>query len=169
MNPEDLLSLKDDMIAFIEGHGMRHFPAVIPADTPRIWWNDSPAALERTRPMHEAQESWKDFVEMARALNAPMVCIGEDLLDKDTLELLSAELQEVADEETLGPEMEKLGWMERHVGQLGHIELAFPYQGVLFVHESATEWYRQYRKMVDSIEDIQAILEEPYDADEDEA
>lgn len=163
MDSENLLALKDDMIAFIEGHGMRHFPAVIPPETPRIWWNDSAAALHRTGPAKETQESWKDFVEMAKALGAPMVCIGEDVLDKTTLEVLSSGLQELSDEDTFGPEMEKLDKLYRYIGKLGHIELAFAYQGILFIHESATGWYQEYREMVDSLEDVQAILEEPYD------
>ena len=43
MDSNNLTSLKDDMIAFIEGHGMRHFPALIPEGTPRVWWSDPEA------------------------------------------------------------------------------------------------------------------------------
>jgi len=155
---DNLLALKDDMIAFIEGHGMRHFPAVIPPETPRIWWNDSGTGLAEENP----RESWKDFVEMAKSVGALMVCLGEDVLDKAALDLLASELQEISDEAMLGPEIERLDRLSRQVGKLGHIEIAFAYQGILFVHESTTEWYRTYREMVDTVEDLQTIIHQPY-------
>ena len=165
MNPDDLTALKDDMVAFIEGHGMRHFPALIPEDTPRVWWNDP----DPTAGTHAStKESWKDFVEMAKSAGAPMVCIGEDVLDKATLEMLTTEFQELSDAESFGPEMEKIDRLFLQVGKLGHIELAFAHQGILFVHESATGWYRQYRQMVDMVENLQDILENAYDEDDNE-
>ncbi|HWF66182.1 MAG TPA: hypothetical protein VN670_02690 [Acidobacteriaceae bacterium] len=166
MNLDNLLALKDDMIAFIEGHGMRYFPAVIPEETPRIWWNDTEAGMADRSAPEGARESWKDFVEMAKSAGAPLVCIGEDVLDKTTLDVLASELEEVSSEETFGPEIERLDRLSRQVGKLGHIELAFAHQGILFVHESATDWYRSYREMVDTIEDLQEIIHHPYDNEE---
>jgi hypothetical protein len=166
MNPDDLTPLKDDMIAFIEGHGMRHFPALIPEDTPRVWWNDpDPAGVSV---QESAKESWKDFVEMAKAAGAPMVCIGEDILDKPTLELLTTEFQELSGAESFSAETEKLDRLFLQVGKLGHIELAFAHNGILFVHESATRWYRQYREMVDMIDNLQDLIENVYNDDDEE-
>jgi len=167
MNSDDLIALKDDMVAFIEGHGMRHFPAVIPEDTPRVWWHDPEPASAGHIP-ESSKESWKDFVEMAKAVGAPMVCIGEDVLDKTTLELLSTELQEMSGAESLALEMDKLDRLFLQVGKVGHIELAFAHQGILFVHENATEWYRHYRQMVELIESLQDLIEKAYDDDIDE-
>ncbi len=167
MNPDDLSALKDDMIAFILGHAMRHFPALIPEDTPRVWWNDPDSSAGGD--VHESsRESWKDFVEMAKAVGAPMVLIGEDVLDKTTLEMLTTEFQEMSGAESFGPEMEKIDRLFLQVGKLGHIELAFAHQGILFVHESATGWYRHYREMVDMIDNLQELLEKAYDDDSDE-
>jgi hypothetical protein len=165
MSSDNLLHLKDDMIAFIEGHGMRHFPALIPEETPRIWWND-PEPLEGSP--QTAKESWKDFVEMAKSVGAPMVCIGEDLLEKDMLELLMHELQHVTGAESFGPELEKVNDLFLQIGKLGHIELAFAHQGILFVHETATEWYKNYREIVDTIDHLQELFEDTYDEDDDE-
>jgi hypothetical protein len=166
MNPDDLTPLKDDMIAFIEGHGMRHFPALIPEDTPRVWWNDPDPAGANVQ--ESAKESWKDFVEMAKTAGAPMVCIGEDILDKPTLELLTTEFQELSAAESFGAETEKLDRLFLQVGKLGHIELAFAHNGILFVHESATRWYRQYREMVDMIDNLQDLIENVYNDDDEE-
>ena len=163
MKTDDLTTLKDDMIAFIEGHGMRHFPALIPEDTPRVWWSDPEHAADGDIP-----ESWKDFVEMAKSVAAPMVLIGEDSLDSETLALLATELEEVSSAEMFSAQMEKLDRVSRQSGKLGHIELGFAHQGILFVHESATSWYREYREMVDMIDDLQDLIGSRLDDDEDE-
>jgi hypothetical protein len=166
VKPDNLLALKDDMVAFIEGHGMRHFPAVIPEDMARIWWNDTSAASSGNSNealLYSTPEGWKDFVEMAKSVGAPMVCIGEDTLDKPTLEVLAAEIEEISDaddseSERTGEEMEKIHRLFLEIGKLGHIELAFAHQGVLFVHETNTEWYRTYREMVETIDQLHELV-----------
>lgn len=171
MNSENLLALKDDMVAFIEGHGMRHFPAAIPEDVPRIWWNDGGAATPDTGKaslVQSSTDSWKDFVEMAKSVGAPMVCIGEDRLDKSTLELLAAEIEEISDADEseadrAAEEMEKVHRLFLQIGKVGHIELAFAHQGVLFVHETTAEWYRDYREMVETVDHLQGLLEKAID------
>ncbi len=168
MNSDNLNTLKDDMVAFIVGHGMRHFPALITEDTPRVWWHNA-GPIGSPGYMHESsKEDWKDFVEMAKAVGAPMVLIGEDSVDKDTLDLLATELEEVSSPDAYGQEMENLDRLFRQVGKLGHLELAFAHQGILFVHETATEWYRNYREMVDTIEELQDLLENAYGSGDDE-
>lgn len=164
MDQNNLAFLKDDMIAFIEGHGMRHFPALIPEDTPRVWWND------RQMPdiaVASGKESWKDFVEMAKTAGAPLVCVGEDSVDRPTLELLSSELQEVSDSNS-GPELDQINRLFFEIGKVGHIELAFAHQGVLFVHETQTEWYRDYRAMVNTVDTLQDLIENAIEVDDEE-
>ena len=38
MSTDNLLSLKDDMVAFIEGHGLRRLPGYVTEDIPSILW-----------------------------------------------------------------------------------------------------------------------------------
>ena len=165
MTIDNLATLKDDMIAFIEGHGMRYFPAVIPEGTPRVWWSDPEPTLSI---VENIKESWKDFVEMAKTAGAPLVCIGEDTLDKTMVELLVSELQEISGGDAFRTELEKVNSLLSQVGKVGHVELAFAHQGVLFVHETATDWYIHYRQIVDTIDHLQEILEEGLDDDFDE-
>ena len=165
MDSNNLTSLKDDMIAFIEGHGMRHFPALIPEDTPRVWWSD-PEAADDNAP--SSKESWKDFVEMAKTAGAPLVCIGEDSVDRTTLELLASELQDISSAEASGPEMDKLNRLFLEIGKVGHIELAFAHQGILFVHETQTEWYREYRAMVNTVDSLQELIENALEEDDED-
>jgi hypothetical protein len=38
MSTDNLISLKDDMVAFIEGHGLRRLPGRITDDIPSVMW-----------------------------------------------------------------------------------------------------------------------------------
>ncbi|HEX4022958.1 MAG TPA: hypothetical protein VHX63_17565 [Acidobacteriaceae bacterium] len=154
---DNLTLLKDDMIAFIEGHGIRHFPALIPEDVPRVWWND-PTNME----------SWKDFVEMAKTVNVPLIMIGEDPLEKATLEMLLEELQELTSLNEMVADIEEAQRLQMHVGKIGHIELAFAHEGFLFVHETVTGWYSQYRHLVETIDYMQDVLDPSTSSDDEE-
>lgn len=168
MNPDNLAVLKDDMVAFIEGHGMRHFPATISKDMPRVWWDEPLSDRNAAEPVHaSSKESWKDFVEMAKTAGAYMVGIAEERLDRAALEMLSEGLREFADSESLAGEAEKLDELFRQVGKIGHIELAFAHQGVLFAHDTATDWYREYRDMIDTIDALQSFIEDALGSEED--
>lgn len=154
---DNLAILKDDMIAFIEGHGIRHFPALIPEDAPRVWWNDP-----------DNQESWKDFVEMAKTVNVPLIMIGEDQLEKATLEMLLEELQELTTLNEVVADTEEAQLLQQHIGKIGHIELAFAHQGFLFVHETVTGWYTQYRGLVETIDYMQDVFDPGTTTDDEE-
>lgn len=145
------------MIAFIEGHGIRHFPALIPEDAPRVWWNDP-----------NNPDSWKDFVEMAKTVHSPVVMIGEDELETTTLEMLLEELHELINQNEITAEIEGADQLLQHVGKIGHIELAFAHQGFLFVHETITKWYSQYRHLVEAIDFMQDAFDSDSSADEEE-
>ena len=66
MTTENLLSLKDDMVAFIEGHGLKRLPGYITEEIPSIVWEG-----------HDNPDAWKDFVEMAKLAGAPFVTFSE--------------------------------------------------------------------------------------------
>ena len=59
--PDDLSNLKDDMVAFIEGHGMRRFPGFVDYEQVQtVSWKSQ-----------DNPDGWKDFVELAKAAAAP--------------------------------------------------------------------------------------------------
>src|SRR5712691_801185 len=61
--PEDLTIIKDDMIAFVEGHGMRRFHGYVDYDEVQcVMWETG------TNP-----DGWKDFVELAKTAGAPFL------------------------------------------------------------------------------------------------
>jgi hypothetical protein len=65
MQPDNLISLKDDMIAFIAGHGMRRFNGYITEEVPTVIFEE------------ENSDGWKDFVEHAKEAGAPFITMSE--------------------------------------------------------------------------------------------
>ncbi|WP_371720685.1 hypothetical protein [Acidobacterium sp. S8] len=156
MPPNDLLSLKDDMIAFVEGHGMRRLPGYVGEDVPTVMWEDD-----------ANPDSWKDFVEMAKAAGSPFVTMSDVLLEKEDLELLLEELQDLDYPHEESAEVEEAQSLVNYVGKMGYIQLGFVYQGVAFLHESSTPWYERYQQLLESVDDFSDIVFEQNE-DEDE-
>jgi hypothetical protein len=156
MQPNDLLSLKDDMIAFIEGHGMRRLPGYVGDDVPTVLWEDE------VNP-----DSWKDFVETAKAAAAPFVTMSDVTLEKEDLELLLEELQDLDYPADESAEVEEAQSLVSYVGKMGYIQLGFVHQGVAFLHESSTSWYERYQQLLESVDDFSDIVFEQHE-DEDE-
>src|ERR1022692_5297210 len=77
---DDLSSLKDDMNAFILGHGLSRFQGYVTEDVHSVMWDprDSP-------------ESWKDFVELAKKAGSQFLSMDEEVLQRDELDTRSEE------------------------------------------------------------------------------
>src|ERR1700722_713992 len=78
--PDDLTILKDDMVAFIEGHGMRRFHGYVDyGEVQSVMWkpqdDDNP-------------DSWKDFVELAKAAGAPFLTMDSWRLQRGELDAM---------------------------------------------------------------------------------
>jgi hypothetical protein len=158
MHVDNLASIKDDMVAFIEGHGIRRVPAHAGEDIPSILWED------------EANpDSWKDFVETAKAAGAAFIIMSEVALEKEDVELLIEEVQEQEyniESATTASELDEAQTLVSHIGKIGHLQLGFPYQGVMFLFQTSTEWYERYQQLLDSVGDLGNIVFEDEDEDE---
>ncbi len=146
MIPTSLLSLKDDMVAFIAGHGLRRIPAFVGEDVPTILWDDA-----------DNPDSWKDFVEAAKAAGAAFLTMSEVRLEKVDLELLIEELQEANFPDRDSPELEEAQALAAYVGKVGYIQLGFAHQGIAFLHESTTSWYERYQALLESLDGFGAM------------
>src|SRR6267154_495376 len=82
---QDLHNVRDDMVAFIEGHGMRRFNAYVNDDVASVIW---PATEDHP-------DAWKDFVELAKASGVNFVTMNYVELDKEDADLLVDRLQEI--------------------------------------------------------------------------
>ncbi len=147
MNTENLLSLKDDMVAFIEGHGLHRLPGYVTEDIASIVWESE-----------DNPDSWKDFVEMAKRAGAPFVTFSEMTLEREELEALIEEAGEMNFPDEEANELAEAEWLRKFAGNLGYIQLGFVYQGVVFLHETTTEWYERYQALLEDLEDFQDIV-----------
>ena len=150
-----LLSLKDDMVAFIEGHGLRRIPAYVGEEVPTVLWDDE-----------ENADGWKDFVETAKAAGAPFLTMSDVRLEKADLELLIEELQEANFPDAESPELDEAQSLSTYVGKVGYIQLGFAHQGIVFLHESTTSWYERYQSLLESLDNFGNITFGDEDADE---
>lgn len=159
MHSENLATVKDDMVAFIEGHGMRRVPGHAGDDVPSIMWDDE------TNP-----DRWKDFVETAKAAGATFITMSEAVLEKEDVEMLIEEVQDQEFNLEMGggsSELDEAQTLVKHVGKIGHLQLGFPHQGIMFLCETSTDWYERYQQLLESIDDLGDIVFEDED-DEDE-
>jgi len=142
---QDLSSIQDDVQAFIQGLGMRRFHGYIPEEMPNVLWEGD-----------DLHESWKDFLELARASGAAFVTMNVAQLDSDDIDLLISELRR----STLSREddLELARGLRSYVGRTGFIQLGFPYQGVMFLCELSTEWYESYRSLQEMADDLGGIM-----------
>jgi len=154
MQPDDLISLKDDMVAFIEGHAMRRFPGFITEDLPTVLWEDE-----------DNPDSWKDFVEMAKTASAPFVTMSEVKLEKEDIAMLLEQIRDDNFPDEAAAEVHEAQYLVNYVGKIGYIQLGFAHQGILFVHENATQWYERYQQLLEFVEDFGDVV---FEDDEDE-
>lgn len=152
MDSDNLAGLKDDMVAFIEGHGLRRLPGYVTEDIPAVLWEDE-----------ENPDSWKDFVEMAKHAGALFLTISDVTLSRKDLEELEEEASAVNFPDEEDAELIEVQWLEKHAGKIGYIQLGFVHQGIVFLHESTTEWYERYQELVEGIESLSDIVIDDHD------
>lgn len=150
---DDLTTLKDDMTAFIEGHGMHRFHGYVPDEVQSVLWDggDNP-------------ESWKDFVELAKASGAPFLTMNSVVLERADLDYFIRRLERsnyINDED-----LDEARWLRTHINKTGFVQLGFPFQGLMFIYEIASDWYERYQRLLDMAEDFGGIAVDETDEDE---
>ncbi len=153
MQPDNLITIKDDMIAFIAGHGMRRLPAYVTEDVPSVMFEE------------ETPDSWKDFVEHAKAAGAPFLTMSEVILEKADVSLLLEQIREGNFPEPEAPEIDDAEYLVKHVGKIGYLQLGFAHQGVMFLFETATEWYDRFQNLMEAVSELGGIVVDDSDDD----
>jgi hypothetical protein len=156
MQPDNLISLKDDMVAFIAGHGLRRFNGYITDEVPSVIFED------------EDPDSWKDFVEHAKAANASFVTMSEVTLEKSDVAILLEQLRDQTYPDADAIEIEDAESLVKHVGQIGYLQLGFAHQGVMFLFETSTDWYEQFQELIETVTDLGGMVLDDHDHDHDE-
>jgi len=154
MQPDNLISLKDDMIAFIAGHGMRRFNGYITEEVPTVIFEE------------ENSDGWKDFVEHAKEAGAPFITMSEVTLEKSDIAVLLAQLREQSFSNEDGSELDDAEYLVNHVGKVGYLQLGFPHQGVMFIFETATDWYDRFQTLIETVSDLGGIIVDDRDPED---
>jgi hypothetical protein len=142
---EDLSGIHDDVQAFSQGLGLRRFHGYIPDEMSSVLWDAD-----------DVFESWKDFLELARASSAPFITMNTMQLESDDVDLLLSELRHSS--LSREDDLETARQLRGQVGRTGFIQLGFPYQGVMFLCELSTEWYENYRALQEMADDLGGIM-----------
>jgi len=148
---DDLTAVKDDMVAFIAGHGLRRMNSFVPEDVPTVLFEEDDV------------DGWKDFVEHAKAANAPFITMSEVILEPEDVATL---IGQVRDDEFIShdpSELEEAQNLMQHVGKVGYLQLGFAHGGVIFLYETATEWYDQFQELMDSVSELGHIIVDDHD------
>ena len=152
---DDLHSLKDDMNAFILGHGMQRFRAYVSEEMPSVMWDGD-----------NNPDSWKDFVELAKASGIAFLTVNEETLEKDDLDFLIERIQNSSN--MSDDDMDEAKWLRAYVGKCGFIQLGFSYHGMMYLHEVATEWFERYQQLLDTADDFGRLLMDQEDLRDDD-
>ena len=148
---DDLTTVKDDMVAFIAGHGMRRMNGYVPEDVPTVIFEDDDV------------DGWKDFVEDAKAASAPFMTMSEVILEPEDVATLIAQLGDQNFPGHDAAELDEAQELMNHVGKTGYIQLGFAHGGVIFLYETATEWYDQFQELMDSVSELGHIIMDDHD------
>jgi hypothetical protein len=154
MQSDNLISLKDDMVAFIAGHGMRRMNGYVPDDIPTVLFEE------------ENPDGWKDFVELAKASGAPFVTMSDVVLEKADVAALIERVRDQVYPDDEAQEIDEAERLVRHVGKVGYLQLAFAHQGVMFLFEVATDWYDSFQDLLEQISDLGGIVVDDRESDE---
>ena len=108
--PDDLATMKDDMVAFVEGHGMRRFPGFVDhEEVQTVMWKPS-----------DETESWKDFVELAKTAGSPFVTMDSWQLERTELDEIIQRLSNA--EFTSDEDLEDARWLKTYMGKTGFLQ-----------------------------------------------
>lgn len=153
MHMNDLASVKDDMVAFIAGHGLRRMNSYVPEEVPTVIFEDEDA------------DSWKDFVEHAKAANAPFLTMSEVTLEPEDIATLIGQIRDQHFPDQQAAELEEAQDLTQHVGKTGYLQLGFANGGVMFLYEAATDWYDQFQHLMEAVSELGEIIVDDRDDD----
>jgi ABC-type sugar transport system substrate-binding protein len=148
---DDLTAVKDDMVAFIAGHGMRRMNSFVPEDVPTVLFEE------------EDVDGWKDFVEHAKAASAPFITMSDVILEPEDVATLIGQVRDQNYADSDLADLEEAQSLMQHVGKTGYIQLGFAQGGVIFLYETATEWYDVFQELMETVTELGHLIIDEHD------
>jgi hypothetical protein len=96
------------------------------------------------------------------------VTFSEMTLDAEELDALIEEAGEMNFPDEEATELVEAEWLRKYAGKLGYIQLGFVYQGIVFLHETTTEWYERFQALLEDVETFQDLVIGDHEHDGDE-
>jgi hypothetical protein len=143
---DDLAPVKDDMIAFISGHGLRRMNAYITEEVPTVVFEE------------EDGDGWKDFVEHAKSAGAAFITMSEVILEPEDVATLIGQVRDEDFPDHDAAALDEAQDLLQHTGKTGYLQLGFAHQGVMFLYEAATDWYDQFQELMETVSDLGGIV-----------
>ncbi len=146
MQADNLHSLKDDMVAFTAGHGLRRMPAYVTEEVPTVLFEE------------DNPDGWKDFVEHAKAAGATFITMSEVSLEKSDVAILLEQLRSHNFSDDSEVDLDDAEALVKHVGKIGYLQLGFAHQGVMFLFETSTDWYDRFQDLMEAATDLGGVV-----------
>ncbi len=153
---DDLTGVKDDMIALLSGHGMRSMNAYVGEDVPTVVFEEDDA------------DGWKVFIEHAEASGAAFVTISEVILEPEDVATLIGQVRDGDFPDHDAAALDEAQDLLQHTGKVGYLQLGFAHQGVMFLYETATEWYDHFQELMETVSDMSGLILDEGENDRDE-
>ncbi len=62
-------------------------------------------------------------------------------------------------------ELEEAQDLTQHVGKTGYLQLGFSHGGVMYLYETATEWYDTFQELMETVTELGQIIVDDTDED----
>jgi hypothetical protein len=96
------------------------------------------------------------------------VTFSDMSLEREELDALIEEAGQMNFPDEEANELVEAQWLRKYAGMVGYIQLGFVYQGLVFLHESSTEWYERFQALLEDIESFQDIVIDDAQSGDDE-
>ncbi len=92
--------------------------------------------------------------------------MSEVVLEKTDITLLLDQIRDQTFPDDAEEEFEDAESLVRHVGKIGYLQLGFAHQGIMFIFETATDWYDSFQNLMDAVTELGGIVVDDRDSDE---
>jgi hypothetical protein len=92
--------------------------------------------------------------------------MSEVILEKSDIAILLDQIREQNFPDEDAPELDDAEYLVNHVGKVGYLQLGFAHQGVMFIFETATEWYDRFQTLIETVTDLGGIIVDDRDAED---
>jgi hypothetical protein len=89
--------------------------------------------------------------------------MSEVLLEPEDVSTLIKQVREQSFPDADSSEMEAAQELMQHVGKVGYLQLGFAQGGVIFLYETATEWYDLFQELMDQISELGILMDDHED------